>query len=320
MLSARLGVSDASTTAMSDSLPSLCAVAYAIAATSSVARAHFDARESHGGIPTTTPRGRRAGALKARRNSSTTSPSKSEGRATPVSRDSTDILRTVETESVAFSVSRHAEAGSEEEAVCFGRGLVAQATSARMPTTGATESRGMSTACTRRVQAQLETEVGPHARLHLLGSPERHPDEVDFHLLDAWQCHHFVLGVGHKLRTRWARRRSQCHIDFDRRSIDGNAVDEPEIHDVELQIGIFDAAECELHLIFRDDARGRGRFGCGKSWRRFFAHGGCRIIARITRNKKGRRWRPFSIGNKAYFFFFLLEVLFFALERLFEVA
>src|SRR5213075_1593886 len=184
----------------------------------------------------------------------------------------------------------------------------------------ATESRGISTACTRRVQAQLETEVGPHARLHLLGSPERHPHEVDFHLLDAWQCHHFVLGVGHKLRTRWARRRSQCHIDFDRRSIDGNAVDEPEIHDVELQIGVFDAAECELHLIFRDDASSRGRFGCGKSWRRFFAHGGCRIIAKITRNKKGRRWRPFSIGNKAYFFFFLLEVLFFALERLFEVA
>src|SRR4051812_25186183 len=58
-------------------------------------------------------------------------------------------------------------------------------------------------------------------------------------------------------------------------------------------------------------------------WGEFHRSYGCRIIARVTQNTKGRRWRPFSHCEQSYFFrvlFFLLEVLFFALARLLEVA
>src|SRR5436853_364377 len=53
----------------------------------------------------------------------------------------------------------------------------------------------------RRVSMPLETEVGPHSRLHFFRRPERHPDQIHVDFLDPRQRHHFSFRVGHQLGT-----------------------------------------------------------------------------------------------------------------------
>jgi hypothetical protein len=48
---------------------------------------------------------------------------------------------------------------------------------------------------------QLKPEVSPDARFHLLGSPERSPDEVHHNLLNPRQRFNLLLGVAHDLRA-----------------------------------------------------------------------------------------------------------------------
>src|SRR5450756_1091639 len=103
-LSAKRDVSATSTTAISDSLPLLCAVAYATAPTLSTPATHREPSESHGSEPITTLSGKFAGTLKCTRNSSTNRFSKSGGNTTLGSLGATVILMIVEIESAACKV------------------------------------------------------------------------------------------------------------------------------------------------------------------------------------------------------------------------
>src|SRR5438046_7662293 len=58
----------------------------------------------------------------------------------------------------------------------------------------------------------------------------------------------------------------QSHVDLHRRPIDGDVVDQSQVNDVELEIGILDAPQRELDLIFGDDASRGGSLSRGRSW------------------------------------------------------
>src|SRR5712672_2776483 len=124
---------------MSDSFPSLRAVAYASAPRLRIPPEHREPNESHGSAPFTTLSGRLAGILKCERNSWTKRLSKSFGSSILGSSAATDILTIIETVSAAFSVSRHPTvatlAGLDEPALAEDLEPVAQAAT---KTSGAT--------------------------------------------------------------------------------------------------------------------------------------------------------------------------------------
>src|SRR4051812_29832183 len=128
------------------------------------------------------------------------------------------------------------------------------------------------TPAARTPRRRLEAEVCPYPRFHFLGCPEGHPYQIHLHLLDARQGSDFLLGVGHELGARWARGRSQRHVDFDSRAVDSDSVDEAKVDDVQLEIRILHPAQRQLDLVFRHRGGCRRRFWRGRGAYRVVAH------------------------------------------------
>src|SRR6266550_2208369 len=155
--------------------------------------------ESQGGVPITTLSGRRVGALKCDRNSSTNIPSKSAGNFTAVSCDTTDILMIAAIESDARRVSRQPAPARRGDGFDDFEGFLAQAIANASAGRATVKRRGPGRNCPAAMPTVLETEVRPHPRFHLLWGPEGHPDQIHFHFLHAGQRRDFLFGVGHQL-------------------------------------------------------------------------------------------------------------------------
>src|SRR5579875_479982 len=91
--------------------------------------------------------------------------------------------------------------------------------------------------------AWCEAERRGRERTHTIGRPGRIPDEIDDDALDALNLADHLFNRRHHRVVQGAAARRQRHTDGDGTAVDLDAVDEPELDDIEAQLGVVDAVE-----------------------------------------------------------------------------
>src|ERR1035437_4580140 len=138
----------------------------------------------------------------------------------------------------------------------------------------------MGEACGPRVPA-LETQVRPHARLYPVRRPHGRPHQVNVHVTDPRHGPPLLFGVAEDLGARRAGRGGQAHVHVHVRAVETDVVDEPEIDDVEVQLGVLHTAEREPDQVFGELA-GRGQGLAVGSLRHLFLLGSLGFFAVVV--------------------------------------
>jgi hypothetical protein len=93
--------------------------------------------------------------------------------------------------------------------------------------------------------------------------PGRVPDQFDVGFFDFLESEEFALNIRGDLAAHVAAGSGERHLHIDDAVVEGDVIDEPEVHDVEGNLGIVTGAELVPDGLFGKSSWGAGGSGLG---------------------------------------------------------